>query len=188
MVIGRRGFSALELAMVLLIIMGMTLVVVAVNNRVGDRARETSCLSNLDQLGLAASMYAADYDGHYPQADLAGLMSYVKNQQVFRCPEAGETTPAGTLYDPTASSYEHAGEFTTNYFYSPGHANDDLPQTILFYDDVPDRHSGETFNYVRIDGFADRAPASEYPGPPVESGEEDLVPEKPGPGSGGVGE
>jgi prepilin-type processing-associated H-X9-DG protein len=63
-------------------------------------ARKASCQSNLKQIGLAVGMYADDYDeALIPQG--AGLnkawrpwmqlaQPYVKNKQVFICPEAPE--------------------------------------------------------------------------------------------------
>ncbi|MFO7946596.1 MAG: prepilin-type N-terminal cleavage/methylation domain-containing protein [Armatimonadota bacterium] len=171
MVMRRRGFSALELAMVLAVISAMTMVVIGLNGRAADSARKSSCMSNLKQFSTAAAMYAMDYDGHYPPLDYRTMMAYVKNQQIFRCPEVrdkDEPTPAGELFrsmEPEKEGCE--SDFEVNYFYSPGHTNDDMPQTTLFYDDVADRHAGGSFNYVRIDGATKNAPASAWPGKPA---------------------
>ncbi|MBU0611112.1 MAG: DUF1559 domain-containing protein, partial [Armatimonadetes bacterium] len=74
-----------------------------------EKARQTSCLSNLKQLGLALMQYAQDYDEKivkcylwYPDPNLTHirwywqstsnegmLYPYIKNSQVFLCPTEG---------------------------------------------------------------------------------------------------
>ena len=58
-----------------------------------EKARQSSCSSNMKQIALALQMYARDYDGYLPAAygwqDL--VMPYIKNEQVFACPT--RTTP-----------------------------------------------------------------------------------------------
>ena len=67
--------------------------------RAREKARQTNCLSNMKQLGLAAAMYSTDYDGiivpgSVPVAGVAGngywwmviIEPYIKNWQVLLCP------------------------------------------------------------------------------------------------------
>ncbi|MEN6302686.1 MAG: DUF1559 domain-containing protein [Armatimonadia bacterium] len=64
-----------------------------------EKARQSSCLSNIKQLGIAALSYCQDYDEKFPFAvDLQGAgtaddltfcnltLPYCKNEQVFACP------------------------------------------------------------------------------------------------------
>lgn len=66
--------------------------------RAREKARQTSCLSNVKQMGLGAMMYVQDYDemltrtwygptaypGPYQWTHC--MQPYVKNTQVFQCP------------------------------------------------------------------------------------------------------
>lgn len=54
-------------------------------------ATRASCASNLRQLGMGVMMYAQDYDDRYPLANSwqGGVMPYVRNTQVFVCPDRG---------------------------------------------------------------------------------------------------
>ncbi|MEA3403172.1 MAG: DUF1559 domain-containing protein [Armatimonadota bacterium] len=63
-------------------------------SRAREKARSTACLSNVKQVGLAFTMYSADYDESivgtwcgYPQTIWAHLLyPYIKNEQIFNCP------------------------------------------------------------------------------------------------------
>jgi prepilin-type N-terminal cleavage/methylation domain-containing protein/prepilin-type processing-associated H-X9-DG protein len=97
----RAGFTLIELLVVIAIIAILAAILFPVFAQARDKARGTTCLSNLKQLGLATIMYANDYEGAYPLAwygdtpafgfDVV-LMPYVKNLQVFDCP-SNTTTP-----------------------------------------------------------------------------------------------
>lgn len=51
------------------------------------KATETSCVNNLRQIGLAIQMYRSDYNDQFPP-DLEALSgTYVKDKQIFRCPQ-----------------------------------------------------------------------------------------------------
>jgi len=67
-----------------------------------DKARESSCKSNLKQIYLGLRQYAQDYDGSYPDKTVIGqygyrriddpqsfpviLMPYIKSEQIWYCP------------------------------------------------------------------------------------------------------
>ena len=62
----RRGFTLIELLVVIAIIAILAAILFPVFARAREKARQTSCLSNLKQLGLGMLMYVQDYDERFP--------------------------------------------------------------------------------------------------------------------------
>src|SRR5213082_1669007 len=62
----RRGFTLIELLVVIAIIAILAAILFPVFAQAREKARQTSCLSNIKQLGLSAMMYVEDYDETYP--------------------------------------------------------------------------------------------------------------------------
>ena len=94
-----RGFTLIELLVVIAIIAILAAILFPVFARAREKARQTSCINNLKQLGLSFHMYASDYDECLPsvhryEVGLSGatiyyakmLIPYVKNEQIWRCP------------------------------------------------------------------------------------------------------
>ncbi|NLO06588.1 MAG: prepilin-type N-terminal cleavage/methylation domain-containing protein [candidate division WS1 bacterium] len=90
----KRGFTLIELLVVIAIIAILAAILFPVFARAREKARQTSCLSNMKQMGLAFQMYGQDYDERAPLLHYAPvecrwyntLMPYIKNDQVFLCP------------------------------------------------------------------------------------------------------
>src|SRR5713101_3403580 len=96
----RSGFTLIELLVVIAIIAILAAILFPVFAQAREKARTTTCLSNLKQLGTAVTMYMQDYDGAYPLAwygkpqygfDVV-LFPYIHNYAVFECP-SNKVTP-----------------------------------------------------------------------------------------------
>ena len=62
----REGFTLIELLVVIAIIAILAAILFPVFAQAREKARQTSCTSNLKQQGTAMMMYAQDYDESYP--------------------------------------------------------------------------------------------------------------------------
>jgi len=92
----RKGFTLIELLVVIAIIAILAAILFPVFAKVREKARQTSCLSNEKQLGLAFVQYAQDNNETMPADNeiygddigWAGeIYPYVKSTQVYKCPD-----------------------------------------------------------------------------------------------------
>jgi len=106
----RTAFTLIELLVVIAIISVLAAILFPAFAAAREKARQTSCSSNMKQLGLALMQYAQDYDEHLPcgqaAADQRGwagqIYSYVKSTAAYKCPD-DNTDDVGGGY--TAESY-----------------------------------------------------------------------------------
>ena len=105
----RRGFTLIELLVVIAIIAILAAILFPVFAKAREKARQTSCLSNVRQIGVGVLSYVQDNDEFFPfHRTLVGsgqaisfpvypgtltvvlycdaIYPYVKNAQIFRCP------------------------------------------------------------------------------------------------------
>lgn len=72
----RRGFTLIELLVVIAIIAILAAILFPVFAQAREKARQTTCLSNLKQVGLGVLMYTQDYDETFPLGSyLLGTMT-----------------------------------------------------------------------------------------------------------------
>jgi prepilin-type N-terminal cleavage/methylation domain-containing protein/prepilin-type processing-associated H-X9-DG protein len=64
----RYAFTLIELLVVIAIIAILAAILFPVFAQAREQARKTSCLSNMKQIGLGASMYVQDWDEKFPRA------------------------------------------------------------------------------------------------------------------------
>jgi len=112
----RRGFTLIELLVVIAIIAILAAILFPVFARAREKARQTSCLSNVKEIALASLMYAQDYDecppgqlmgrpagGYYTWCDI--VQPYCKNEQIFVCPSSKPWPASGGCgFDPSGTT------------------------------------------------------------------------------------
>ncbi len=89
----KKGFTLIELLVVIAIIAILAAILFPVFAQAREKARQTSCLSNEKQIGLAYIQYTQDNDEYYPSTVNYGsswvheVYPYVKSTGVFTCPD-----------------------------------------------------------------------------------------------------
>src|ERR1700732_1625349 len=96
----RNAFTLIELLVVIAIIAILAAILFPVFARAREKARQTSCLSNMKQLAMGVLMYRQDYEGLGPPCQVSGfpagapdlahkftwrgmIYPYVKNAQLY---------------------------------------------------------------------------------------------------------
>lgn len=86
----KNAFTLIELLVVIAIIAILAAILFPVFATAREKARQTSCLSNLRQLGTATLMYATDYDEVLPlirrnRSWTYTVQPYIKSFAILRC-------------------------------------------------------------------------------------------------------
>ncbi|MDX1934819.1 MAG: DUF1559 domain-containing protein [Capsulimonadales bacterium] len=79
----RHGFTLIELLVVIAIIAILAAILFPVFAQAREKARQTSCLSNLKQMGLAVLMYVQDYDETFPTGAYTAPSGFTFSNQYY---------------------------------------------------------------------------------------------------------
>lgn len=177
----RSGFTLIELLVVIAIVAILAAMLLPVFATAREKARMTSCASNLRQLGMGLLIYAQDHDEKFytgqtlynPHLGLTrALFPYIKNDGLFYCPSASASTSLSIVRN--AANWQ-AGNISYLYFgYTDDSANNAArpqwlpPSHTLSHTDNPNhwlmtdfsqrngptahRISHKTMNYLCADG------------------------------------
>jgi prepilin-type N-terminal cleavage/methylation domain-containing protein/prepilin-type processing-associated H-X9-DG protein len=143
----RRGFTLIELLVVIAIIAILAAILFPVFAQAREKARQTSCLSNIKQLATSAIMYLQDYDETLagPALRRVGatsptaysnywwgqrwmtwpelLMPYVKNVDIYTCPSKREWPFNGYCINVNSSNDDFPGPPTPPGNWHDGNSN-----------------------------------------------------------------
>jgi prepilin-type N-terminal cleavage/methylation domain-containing protein/prepilin-type processing-associated H-X9-DG protein len=141
----QRGFTLIELMVVVAVITIVAAILFPVFSAAREKARQVSCISNIQQLGKATMLYAQDYDETYPlgliscsngghfwtewnaespdgvcrgfQVTWMDLLNpYVRNWNIFHCPS---TDFKGKLFVPPGVPRERVEySYGVSYYFS----------------------------------------------------------------------
>jgi prepilin-type N-terminal cleavage/methylation domain-containing protein/prepilin-type processing-associated H-X9-DG protein len=116
----RRGFTLIELIVVIAIIVVLMAILFPVFAHAKNKAYQVGCTANLRQLQLAVRQYCTDHDGHFPlqvvPADVPyrwvdAIYPYGNSKAVYACPLNPVTADPDSRPDPAAPLPE------TSYYY-----------------------------------------------------------------------
>ena len=150
----RRGFTLLELLLVVAIIGVLAAILLPALSRARESARRASCLTNLSQLGIALQCYAEENEGQLPwsggknNADALKefLGDYLPLQDTFACPsdsgmgrynrgsaEEPELNTDLNGENSLRASYDYLGAYTRAPIQMP-HASQPIAKIPLLWD------------------------------------------------------
>ncbi len=136
----RKGFTLIELLVVIAIIAILAAILFPVFAKAREKARQTSCLSNLKQLALGMAMYCQDADEtfalntNWPQPDYQRtlpdvLNAYTKNYQIWICPTDHYTIVQSNT-PPSPDAYWSPNFTQISYAYNYRLGNRGTPLTL----------------------------------------------------------
>lgn len=139
----RRGFTVVELSIVIIIFVAMLGALTPFVRLAKKRVNRINCVNNLRKLSLALHSYAADNNGRFPSSLGALYPDYVVDEKAFDCPA---TRMVGN------KDY-------SNYDYTPGLTESSPAKEIIVRDhDSNHKRAGE--NVLRVDGSTEWIPVN----------------------------
>lgn len=150
----RKGFTFIELVTVFAIMAILAAILFPVFAKAREKGRQCSCMRNLESVGAALRMYAAEHYGHLPPTDndLTPLLcKHLPDAAALLCPTLSGSSPKA--YPPPTPPQLLAGGTASDYVYRGGLCDDDAPQWAVAADRSAGAHN-KGANYLWLDGHA----------------------------------
>ena len=173
MVKSKKGFTLIELMLVISIIAILAGMLLPVIVKAREQSRRVSCMSNLRQIGVACHIYASDWAERLPNppgattltvADMLVSNGYMESGSIFRCPSSSDKM---LLQPPFATT-------NVSYFYVPAMTESEANQDSPMWADqwtaganrwqTWDNHGADGGNVVFVYGNVHWEPRNDWPG------------------------
>jgi prepilin-type N-terminal cleavage/methylation domain-containing protein len=138
---GRNAFTLIELLVVIAIIAILAAILFPAFAQAREKARQTTCVSNVKQLGLAMLMYTQYYDEGLPLGAYAVSATdfrlwhdlidpYLKNKNVWHCPSSLVPVRDAGGTGAITAHYGYNEHYLTTLAYSFANANGHTAVTL----------------------------------------------------------
>jgi prepilin-type N-terminal cleavage/methylation domain len=155
----KRAFTLIELLVVIAIIAILAAILFPVFAKAREKARQTSCLSNGRQIGLAFLMYAQDYDENlvltsFPDRGNSWTLKcqpYIKNRAMFRCPSDQSVGPWAELDADTTDAAKRLSSYQLNAWMAGTQKYGNLgniasPASVIYVSEAIEERTGDHFH------------------------------------------
>ena len=132
----KAGFTLIELAVIVAIIITFIILLTPIIGRIRTRAELVTCEENLQKIGLGLKLYANEHQGKFPPS-LSELIEdgYVEDERVFDCPS---NRYIGDVLEP-------------DYHYTTGHSISSSSDTAIVFDKITNHRDGKHVLYISGD-------------------------------------